>query len=65
MASETGSSQILDLTNDSKLPQFLGESRTLVDAELDRLLPAESVAPSKVHAAIRWSLFAGGKRFRP
>ncbi len=55
----------MDLTNDSKLPQFLGESRTLVDAELDRLLPAESVAPSKVHAAIRWSLFAGGKRFRP
>jgi geranylgeranyl diphosphate synthase, type II len=65
MVSETGSSQILDLANDSKLPQFLGETRTLVDAELDRVLPAESVAPSKVHAAIRWSVFAGGKRFRP
>jgi geranylgeranyl diphosphate synthase, type II len=65
MASETGSSQILDLTNDSKLPQFLSETRALVDAELDRLLPAESIAPSKVHAAIRWSVFAGGKRFRP
>ena len=63
--SETGSFQILSLASDSKLPQFLGETCTLVEAELDRVLPAESVPPSKVHAAIRWSVFAGGKRFRP
>ncbi len=47
------------------LQEFLVETRTLVDAELDRLLPAESVPPQRVHAAIRWSVFAGGKRFRP
>lgn len=45
--------------------EFLIRSRALVDAELDRLVPGESVAPEAVHGAIRWSLFAGGKRFRP
>ena len=47
------------------LLQFLSDSQDLVNAELDRLLPAESVPPGKVHAAIRWCVFAGGKRFRP
>ncbi len=41
------------------------ESRTLVELELNNLLPASSAAPEKVHQAIRWSMFAGGKRFRP
>src|SRR5260221_4654415 len=45
--------------------EFLASCRLSVDAELDRLIPKESVAPERVHAAIRWSLFAGGKRFRP
>ncbi|MGI9167460.1 MAG: polyprenyl synthetase family protein [Pyrinomonadaceae bacterium] len=44
---------------------YLAAARARVDAELDRLLPAETVAPTKVHRAIRWSVFAGGKRFRP
>ena len=44
---------------------FVEQARRLVDAALDRLLPGESVSPAKVHAAIRWSIFAGGKRFRP
>ena len=47
------------------LRHFVTEAHTLVDAALDRLLAAESVPPTKVHAAIRWSVFAGGKRFRP
>ena len=29
------------------------------------MLPAESSGPTAVHNAIRWSVFAGGKRFRP
>lgn len=45
--------------------EFLTETQKLVDAELDRLLPADSIPPTTVHAAIRWSVFAGGKRFRP
>lgn len=52
-------------TNTKDLQHFAAESRRLIDETLDRLLPAESVPPEKVHAAIRWSIFAGGKRFRP
>jgi len=57
-----GSSTIASTTD---LQQFVADARRLVDAALDRMLPAESVPPAKVHAAIRWSVFAGGKRFRP
>ena len=39
--------------------------RAGVEAELDRLAPPESEDPPAVHAAIRWSLFAPAKRFRP
>jgi len=45
--------------------EFLISCRALIDSELDRLIPKESDAPERVHSAIRWSLFAGGKRFRP
>jgi geranylgeranyl pyrophosphate synthase len=37
----------------------------LVEAALDSLLPAAEQSPERVHQAIRWSVFAGGKRFRP
>lgn len=36
-----------------------------VDAELDRLLTPSSYASSVLVDAMRWSVFAGGKRFRP
>jgi geranylgeranyl diphosphate synthase, type II len=49
----------------AELERFTSASRTLVEARLDQLLPAESLAPTTVHSAIRWSIFAGGKRFRP
>jgi geranylgeranyl diphosphate synthase type II len=45
--------------------EFLASCRALIDSELDRLIPKETAAPTRVHSAIRWSLFAGGKRFRP
>jgi geranylgeranyl pyrophosphate synthase len=45
--------------------EFLISCRALIDAELDLLIPKESAEPERVHSAIRWSLFAGGKRFRP
>src|SRR3984893_4550908 len=48
-----------------KLPPFFEEDRRLVDAELERLLPAENERPSLIHQAIRYSVFAGGKRVRP
>jgi geranylgeranyl diphosphate synthase type II len=49
----------------ASLLQFFADTQTLVNAALDRFLPAESVPPSKIHAAIRWCVFAGGKRLRP
>jgi geranylgeranyl diphosphate synthase type II len=48
-----------------KLPPFFEEDRRLVDAELERLLPAENKRPSLIHQAMRYSVFAGGKRIRP
>ena len=45
--------------------QFAVAIRARVDEELDRRLPLETIPPCSVHSAIRWSLFAGGKRFRP
>jgi len=53
------------IATDVKLQQFLSEARSRIDAALDRLLPRESVEPVKLHTALRWSVFAGGKRFRP
>ena len=49
--------------NDTR--EFFAFCRTFIDTELDRLIPKESQSPERVHAAIRWSVFAGGKRFRP
>jgi geranylgeranyl diphosphate synthase type II len=43
----------------------LREYQRLVDAELDRLVPPETAAPETIHRAMRYSLFAGGKRIRP
>ena len=45
--------------------EFLSSCRGVIDAELDKLIPPESTEPQRLHAAIRWSVFAGGKRFRP
>jgi len=48
-----------------KLPPFFEEDRLAVDAQLENLLPGESVPPSSIHQAMRYSVFAGGKRIRP
>ena len=36
-----------------------------MDHALDRLIPAAATHPGTIHAAMRYSLFAGGKRIRP
>jgi geranylgeranyl diphosphate synthase type II len=48
-----------------KLPAFFEEDRLAVDAALERLLPPESARPTSIHQAMRYSVFAGGKRIRP
>src|ERR1700688_51615 len=52
-------------SNPMKLPPFFEEDRIAVDAQLEKLLPAESVQPPSIHTAMRYSVFAGGKRIRP
>src|ERR1041384_8290688 len=47
------------------LRDYLALQGRLVDSELDRLVPPESTPPETIHRAMRYSLFAGGKRIRP
>src|SRR5438309_11418999 len=48
-----------------KIPSFFEENRLAVDPALETLLPAATAQPSSIHAAMRYSVFAGGKRIRP
>jgi geranylgeranyl diphosphate synthase type II len=47
------------------LKQYLKATAAEVDAALDHFLPKEKDRPSTIHAAMRYSVFAGGKRLRP
>jgi geranylgeranyl diphosphate synthase, type II len=47
------------------LKDTLEEGRILTDAALERLLLPATQYPSSIHAAMRHSVFAGGKRLRP
>jgi geranylgeranyl diphosphate synthase type II len=52
-------------TEPASLDEYLTEQQQLVDRALDAWLPAENVAPFSIHKAMRYSVFAGGKRIRP
>ncbi|MBM3877290.1 MAG: polyprenyl synthetase family protein [Verrucomicrobia bacterium] len=47
------------------LARWLDDRSALVNRALDRFLPRESARPATIHEAMRYSLFAGGKRMRP
>ncbi len=47
------------------LPHFLQSCSTSVNRALDGFLPAAEARPATIHKAMRYSLFAGGKRLRP
>ena len=47
------------------LEKFLAASTESVNAALNRFLPSEKIKPATIHKAMRYSLFAGGKRMRP
>jgi len=44
---------------------YLKSRQQVIDRALDRYLPKTSVKPPTIHKAMRYSLFAGGKRLRP
>lgn len=47
------------------IESYLSRKKSLVDKTLDRLVPSAKRFPNSVHEAMRYSLFAGGKRVRP
>lgn len=47
------------------LGAYMKERADAVDAALERVLPAETLRPETLHKAMRYSVFAGGKRLRP
>ena len=47
------------------LKRYLVARQKEVDRALNRFLPKETVPPATIHKAMRYSLFAGGKRLRP
>src|SRR3984957_15966416 len=48
-----------------KLPDFYQADHAAVEATLEKLMPRENAEPSSIHRAMRYSVFAGGKRIRP
>ncbi|MEM1441552.1 MAG: polyprenyl synthetase family protein [Verrucomicrobiota bacterium] len=48
-----------------ELKPYLKERCAVVDRALNGYLPRTTVRPATVHEAMRYSLFAGGKRLRP
>lgn len=47
------------------LQEFFADVSRKTDDALDKLIPSEQTEPARLYAAIRHSIFAGGKRFRP
>jgi geranylgeranyl diphosphate synthase type II len=47
------------------LADYISAQQKTVDAALERWVPSETDNPPTIHRAMRYSLFAGGKRIRP
>jgi geranylgeranyl diphosphate synthase type II len=47
------------------ITSYLSKKKDSVDKTLEKLVPPSKIFPSSVHEAMRYSLFAGGKRVRP
>ena len=47
------------------ITSLIKETAARVEARLNELLPDETVQPASLHKAMRYSIFAGGKRIRP
>src|SRR5512138_3075429 len=47
------------------LEAYLADRTARINRALDHFLPPETARPPTIHKAMRYSLFAGGKRLRP
>ncbi len=55
----------MQTTGAASLATYLDETRAVVEAALERYLPAAPACPPLIAEAMRYSLMAGGKRLRP
>jgi geranylgeranyl diphosphate synthase, type II len=55
----------VNVLSSETIRQHLERGRAQVDAELARILPPAEEYPPSIHKAMRYSVFAGGKRLRP
>ena len=55
----------MSVKNPFNLQQFLATRTKTVNRALDKFLPSATTRPATIHKAMRYSLFAGGKRMRP
>lgn len=63
---KTGSDAVRKTSSVSaELDSFLRRAGDLVDRQLDKVMPAADSKPARLNEAMRYSLFAGGKRLRP
>jgi geranylgeranyl diphosphate synthase type II len=53
------------MTTLATIRSYLEQQQAQFDEELKRLLPSEDAYPESIHRAMRYSIFAGGKRLRP
>ena len=51
--------------NNPGISCYLDSLKSIVDRALDKYLPGKNEYPSSIHSAMRYSVFAGGKRIRP
>lgn len=49
----------------NNLENFFRHCTKIIDEELDKLIPSAESSPQRLYQSVRWSVFAGGKRFRP
>ena len=63
MVEAAGGSMASERTAD--LEEFFRSRRSRINAALERCLPGEDRVPQGLHQAMRYSVFAGGKRLRP
>ena len=53
------------MNHEDFLGAYLKDRQKIVEEALRRYLPDEGSIPQELHAAIHYSVFAGGKRIRP
>ncbi len=53
------------ITQSKTISEYIAGQQRIVDDALSRCVPSESTSPEVIHKAMRYSLFAGGKRIRP